>query len=106
MLRLRDDLVLHIIDVALNRDVFRLTCDFCSRAVCALSLGAIRSSWRRYSQGRLKCDNWADWSVVSEPWMVADVVQLHTLLRVRLQELRDEVLCYAAEPSRPLNPLV
>ena len=106
MLGFRDDLVLHIVDVAFDRNVLRLPCDFNSRAICALGLGTVRSNWWRQGLRLLKCDNWADWSIVSEPRMVAYVIQLHALLRIRLEELGDEVLGHAAEPSRPLDPLV
>ena len=106
MLGLRDDLVLHIVDVAFDCDVLRLPCDFNSRTGCALGLGAVWSTWWRQGLGLLKRDNWADRSIVSEPRVVAYVVQLHALLRIRLEELGDEVLGHAAEPSRPLDPLV
>ena len=106
MLRLRNDLVLHIVDVTFDCDVLRLACDFDSRAVGSRGLGAVRSNWWLQGLRLLQCDNWANWSIVPEPRMVAYVVQLHALLRIRLEEFGDEILRHATEPSRPLDPLV
>ena len=38
--------------------------------------------------------------------MVTDVVKLQALLRVRLEQLGDEILRHSAEASRPLDPLM
>ena len=38
--------------------------------------------------------------------MVTDLVKLHSLLGVGLQKFGDQVLCYPAKTSWPLDPLM
>jgi hypothetical protein len=54
----------------------------------------------------LEGDHRSDGRVVAEPRVLADLVQLHTLLRVRLQKLGDQVLGYARKTTWPLDSLV
>ena len=103
MLWLGDNLVFNVVDIALDSDVLRLACDFYS---CTLGLGL--GACRRVGDGkcRLKCDHGSNRGVVAEPGMLANIVKLHSLLRIWLQKLGYEVLSDATEPPRPLYPLI
>ena len=54
----------------------------------------------------LQSDYGADRCIVPEPGMVTNLIELHPLLRIRLEQLGDEIFGDARETPRPLNPLM
>ena len=102
MLRLGDDLVVDMINVALDRDILRLSRNGIAVGTCRrTSLFSGCSCLQR-----LQSHYWADRRIVAEPRVLAYLVQLHPLRRIRLEQPRDQVFCNMRESSRPLDSLV
>ena len=106
MLGLGDDLVFDSVDVTLDGNVFRLATNICTCSSLGFRVRSTAVVRGIPSQKGFKGDNWADERVVAEPRMIANLIKLHTLLRIRLEQFRDQVLGDTRETSWPLNALV
>ena len=85
MLRLGDDLVWHIFNIAFNCYVAGLPCDFVT--ICSGGSRAVLSVRILLLLEGFECDNRADGRVVTEPWVITDLFKAHSLLGVRFEQL-------------------
>ena len=87
MLWLGDHLVVDVVNVSLDRDVLGLSSDLSVGACCTITSGSgalIVVSIVLSCLKLLQSDDWTNGRVVSEPRMIANLMQLHSLLCIRL----------------------